>query len=143
MEYLALYDVYIFVITPESSSYQIINYTWNIFDSTTFSVVSQNSVLEEDSTEDDWEFGSQQSESFTSLAHDQGSQHVKRDLIMVISFFFSLILIFLIFIVGCCFPLCQVHLLHLACTKGPLADSLPQITAELQNIGVCSFNVSA
>lgn len=88
MEYLALYDVYIFVITPESSSYQSINYTWNIFDSTTFSVVSQNSVLEEDSTEDDWEFGSQQSESFTSLAHDQGSQHVKRDLIMVISCFF-------------------------------------------------------
>ncbi|KAK9932370.1 hypothetical protein M0R45_019610 [Rubus argutus] len=53
------------------------------------------------------------SESFTSLAHDQGSQHVKRDLIMV-------------------------HLLHLACTKGPLADSLPQITTELQNIGILS-----
>lgn len=100
MEYLALYDVYIFVITPESSSYPSINHTWNIFDSTTFSVVSQNSVLEEDSTEDDWEFGSQQSESFTSLAHDQGSQHVKRDLIMVISCFFHVLLSFLYLLWG-------------------------------------------
>ncbi|KAM5570160.1 eIF-2-alpha kinase GCN2 [Rosa sericea] len=75
----------------------------------------ESSVLEEDSTEDDWEFGSQQSDSlsFTSLAHEQGSQNVKRDLIMV-------------------------HLLRLACTKGPLADALPQITTELQNIGVLS-----
>lgn len=48
-------------------------------------MVSQNSVPEEDSTEDDWESRSQQSDSLslTSLAHDQGSQNIKRDLIMV------------------------------------------------------------
>nr|XP_011457263.1 PREDICTED: probable serine/threonine-protein kinase GCN2 isoform X1 [Fragaria vesca subsp. vesca] len=76
---------------------------------------NENSVPEEDSTEDDWESRSQQSDSLslTSLAHDQGSQNIKRDLIMV-------------------------HLLRLACTKGPLADALPQITTELQNIGVLS-----
>ncbi|CAL8993989.1 unnamed protein product [Prunus brigantina] len=76
----------------------------------------ENLVLEEDSTEDDCEFGSEQSESlsFASLGHDQVSQTVKKDLIMV-------------------------HLLRLACTaKGPLADALPQITTELEDLGILS-----
>ncbi|TQE11671.1 hypothetical protein C1H46_002707 [Malus baccata] len=76
----------------------------------------ENLVVKDDSTEDEWESGSEQSESlsFASLGHDQVSQDVKKDLIMV-------------------------HLLRLACSsKGPLADALPQITTELEKLGILS-----
>ncbi|KAJ7980699.1 protein kinase family protein [Quillaja saponaria] len=74
-------------------------------------------ILDQYMTDDDeGELGSESSESLSSvsLAPHQASQTVQKDLLMV-------------------------HLLHLACaSKGPLADSLPQIIAELYNLGIFS-----
>ncbi|KAK4566735.1 hypothetical protein RGQ29_002837 [Quercus rubra] len=77
-----------------------------------------NFILEGQTTEDDDDvkFGSDTSGSlpFAPVGHDQESQMVERDLVMV-------------------------HLLRLACaSSGPLADALPQITTELYNIGIFS-----
>ncbi|KAI3470117.1 hypothetical protein Pfo_026780 [Paulownia fortunei] len=58
-----------------------------------------------------------ESSSSESAAHDQPSQTVERDLLLV-------------------------HLLRLACApKGPLADALPEITSELLNLGIVSEGV--
>ncbi|KAK9997208.1 hypothetical protein SO802_021894 [Lithocarpus litseifolius] len=77
-----------------------------------------NFILEGQTTEDDDDvkFGSDTSGSlpFAPVGHDQESQMVERDLVMV-------------------------HLLRLACaSRGPLADALPQITTELYNLGIFS-----
>ncbi|KAM4106014.1 hypothetical protein ACB094_04G035100 [Castanea mollissima] len=75
-------------------------------------------ILKGQTTEDDDDvkFGSDTSGSphFAPVGHDQESQMVERDLVMV-------------------------HLLRLACaSRGPLADALPQITTELYNLGIFS-----
>lgn len=74
------------------------------------SMLFQNLVVKDDSTEDEWESGSEQSESlsFASLGHDQVSQDVKKDLIMVILCFlgFSTRNFDPKFPVGYCFLLC-------------------------------------
>ncbi|XP_030938863.1 eIF-2-alpha kinase GCN2 isoform X2 [Quercus lobata] len=77
-----------------------------------------NFILEGQTTEDDDDvkFGSDTLGSLPSapVGHDQESQMVERDLVMV-------------------------HLLRLACaSRGPLADALPQITTELYNLGIFS-----
>ena len=72
--------------------------------------------LEESTTEDNDGNANEPSDSLfdASLVHHQASQTVEKDLVMA-------------------------HLLRLACaSKGPLADSLPQIAAELYNIGILS-----
>lgn len=52
--------------------------------------------------------------SSSSMVHDQSSQTIEKDLVMI-------------------------HLLHLACSsKAPLADALPEITSELYNLGIFS-----
>ncbi|XP_012065156.1 eIF-2-alpha kinase GCN2 isoform X2 [Jatropha curcas] len=71
---------------------------------------------EEHGAEDDVNFVSKSWEllSSASLGHDQATQTIEKDLIMV-------------------------HMLRLACaSKGELADALPQITTELSRLGVLS-----
>ncbi|XP_043817826.1 eIF-2-alpha kinase GCN2 isoform X3 [Manihot esculenta] len=79
----------------------------------------EDDFFEEKGPEDD---GNSESEpwdllSSASLDHDQATQTIEKDLVMV-------------------------HMLRLACaSKGGLADALSQITTELCNLGVCSVSL--